>query len=332
MKIIYNIEEEQINNLINTITNFGIIVTHNILYDDFNIGTRNPTHILKNHTSLIYCLAVMNDGRLISGSHDKSIIIYNKRTFQPDLIIKEHNSWICYITQLNSGVLASCSDDKTIKLFKIKENNYEVLQTLNYHKDRASRIIELNNKTLVSSSLDSSIIFYIKDNDKYKKDYQFSTQCLCYTLIQTKENEICYSEVKNNRICFFDLLERKIKVSMSNIAAYDGVRSKLFLINKELLIVPGFKKLTFVNINKYEFVRKIETPDSGWIFGICLINKNILLTGDEKKAIKQWKIEGNNLILTSKKENAHSDEINALLNLGNGFIASCSDDHSIKIW
>ena len=332
IKIIYNIEDEQINGLINSINNFGKIIIDYDLYDDFNIELRNPTHILKNHTSGIYSLAVMKDGRLVSASLDKSIIIYNKITYQPDLIIKEHNSWLCNIIQLSSGELTSCSDDKTIKLFKIKGNSYEVLQTLNYHKGRVSRIIELSNKTLVSSSLDSSIIFYIKYNNKYKMDYQFSTHCPCYTIMQTKENEICYSEVKNNKFCFFDLLERKIKTSLVNISVYDGVRSQLILINKELLIAPGYGKLYMVNINRYQIVRVIETPDSDWVFGICKINKNILLTGDSNKTIKQWIIEKNNLVLTFKKENAHSSDINTLLKIGNGHIASCSDDHSIKIW
>ena len=76
---------------------------------------------------------------------------------------------------------------------------------------------------------------------------------------------------------------------MPNITAFDGVRSKLFLINKELLIVPGFKKLTIVNINKYEFVRKIETPDSGWIFGIYLINKKNIINRIWKKGNKVMK-------------------------------------------
>jgi len=332
MKIIYNIKEEEINHLINTINNFGKIISDNNLYDDFNIEPRNPTHILEAHTSSIYCLAIMNDGRLVSGSLDRSIIIYNKKTYQPDLIIKEHSSWICYIVQLSSGVLASCSDDKTIKLFKIKGNEYEVLQTLNYHKDRVCRIIELNNDILVSSSLDSSIIFYIKDNNEYKTNYQFSTQCPCHNIIQTKDNELCYSEVKNEKICFYNTLERKIKTSIININLIDSIRSKLFLINKELLIAPGKNKLTIVNINQYEIVRIIETPDSGRIYGICMINNVLLLTGDGNKTIRQWKIEGNNLILKSKKEKAHSGVINDLLNIGNGFIASCSDDFSIKIW
>ena len=58
----------------------------------------------------------------------------------------------------------------------------------------------------------------------------------------------------------------------------------------------------------------------------------MLLTGDDKKIIRQWRIEGDNLILVSKKEKAHDDSIFALLNLGNGHIASCSIDKTIKIW
>ena len=63
-----------------------------------------------------------------------------------------------------------------------------------------------------------------------------------------------------------------------------------------------------------------------------MLNKNMLLTGDYSYTLRQWKIEGDNLILVSKKEKAHDNYINVLLNLGNGFIASGSDDYTIKIW
>ena len=140
----------------------------------------------------------MNDGRLVSGSKDESIIIYNKETYKPEIIIKEHSDTVRYIIQLSSGILASCSNDGSIKLFNIKENKYEVLQTLNDHIHWVNKIIELKNKTLVSCSWDYSIIFYIKDNIKYKKDYQISTNGSCYNIIQTKDNEIDFDNAKKN--------------------------------------------------------------------------------------------------------------------------------------
>ena len=36
--------------------------------------------------------------------------------------------------------------------------------------------------------------------------------------METKENEICYSEIRKNTICFYDLKEKKIKSSLSNIS------------------------------------------------------------------------------------------------------------------
>ena len=63
-----------------------------------------------------------------------------------------------------------------------------------------------------------------------------------------------------------------------------------------------------------------------------MLNQNMLLTGDNAKIIRQWRIEGDNLILISKKEKAHNSYIIKLLNLENGHIASCAHDNTIKIW
>ena len=63
-----------------------------------------------------------------------------------------------------------------------------------------------------------------------------------------------------------------------------------------------------------------------------MLNKNMLLTGDDAEIIRQWKVEEDNLILVSKKEKTHDKDICVLLNIGNGFIASGSDDKTIKIW
>ena len=42
------------------------------------------------------------------------------------------------------------------------------------------------------------------------------------------------------------------------------------------------------------------------IIGICILKDYILFTGDSKGIIREWKIEGDNLILISQKENTHN--------------------------
>ena len=131
-------------------------------------------------------------------------------------------------------------------------------------------------------------------------------------------------------VCFFDINERKIKTSISNISK--SWKSPFIMISKDLLFISGINSISIINIKYYEIIREIELPNSGCINGACILNKNILLTGDNNGKIREWKIEDDNLILISKKENAHNNWICSLLNIGNGHIASGSGDNSIKIW
>ena len=48
---------------------------NNNLYNNFDIKLKEPIHILNNHTKTVFCLNILKDGRLVSGSRDKSIII-----------------------------------------------------------------------------------------------------------------------------------------------------------------------------------------------------------------------------------------------------------------
>ena len=103
------------------------------------------------------------------------------------------------------------------------------------------------------------------------------------------------------------------------------------MITKDLLVVGGLNKLSIINVNNYSLDRIIELTNT-CIFGFCMIDENIFLTGDNNGVIIQWKIEGNNIIEISRKDKAHSDSIYTLIRIGNGLIASGSCDKSIKIW
>ena len=72
---------------------------------------------MKGHSSYVWCLTKMNDGRLASGSRNGKIIIYNEKTYQPDIIMKEHNDGVCCIIQLNNGMLVSAGKDSLIKVW-----------------------------------------------------------------------------------------------------------------------------------------------------------------------------------------------------------------------
>ena len=302
---------------------------HDILYNNYNIKNKSLILKLKYHKQSIMCSTILNDGRFATCSNDKSIIIYNNKTFKPDQIIKEHYDNVNYILKLNSGLLASSSNDGTIKIYNIKKNNYEVVQTLKYHANCINKIIELNNDKLACCSKCYSIIIYSKDkNDKYIKDFTIFNRCTC--IIKTKENEICFNDENKKQLNFYDLFEKKNINEICNLIIYGN--NCFNMITKDLLLVTEYEKLYIINVNQYNLVRIINVPDSSYIHISCLINKNIVLTGEMNGNIKQWKIEGDNLKLISTKEKAHDYTILSLIKLGDGHIISGSADGIIKIW
>ena len=104
------------------------------------------------------------------------------------------------------------------------------------------------------------------------------------------------------------------------------------MMTKDLLLTTGENKLSIININSHNIIRTIDVSGSSWIRCACMLNENILLTGDGNKRIMQWKIVGDNLQLISKKENAHESYIYTLSKIGNGLIISGSYDKFVKIW
>ena len=335
-EIIFSLSENNIQDYLEEIKTLGEIkIKKEDIFENYKIESKNPIYTLNNHTRNVLCLTIINDGRLVSGARDCLIIIYNKETYKPDLIINEHKRAICCLLQLSSGLLASCSEDNTIKLFTINGKEYKLIQTLEYHSSTVYKIIELKYKNyLVSCSSDSSIIFYFKNknNNEYKKDYYITTDGCCSSVIQTKINEICSSEENNEKMRFYDVSKKSLKASISGISKRNGTDEWLIMLNESFLAVPGKNIITIINVNQYKIARIIKADDSGWIMGSCIINENLLFTGDNSYSIRQWKIEEDNLLLISKKDFAHKGDINTLINLGNGHFASGSDGGTVKIW
>ena len=128
-------------------------------YDKFKIDL--ITNILKidyDKTANLSCL--LDDGRLGSCLKDNKIIIYYKKEFR----FKNWNTFgrnILYIA-LKPNILVGSSSDKAFKMFKIKNNNCEIMQSIDDHKDEITYILALNNKILVYYALDGRFTKYYK--------------------------------------------------------------------------------------------------------------------------------------------------------------------------
>jgi WD40 repeat protein len=106
------------------------------------------------HDDLVSSLLYTNSF-LISGSHDKTIKIWNE--FRCIKEIDAHKARVQCLLLLPNGYFASGSDDKKIKIWDLQ--NFTSINVLEGHKSRIFNLVLLKDNRIVSNSYDKLIIW-----------------------------------------------------------------------------------------------------------------------------------------------------------------------------
>ncbi len=309
--------------------------------NNFDISNIYLENSIKINTQSIYCLLILNDGRICSASNDSKINILNKFTYETEITIDIFQNGIYYISQLKNLNLICCSE-KIIKIIKILDKNkksnklFEVIQTLSKHSNKIWKVIELNDNNLISCSSDKTIIIWENNNNFYKFKYFIPIIAdSVRSIIETKINEIAYTSFYEQKLYFYNTKTRnQIKILTKIFSS--GWNNDIFYYNENYIFVGGNLNIYLINIKKYLIINSFETDN--YILSFLLMGNNYLLTGDNKGNIYQWMFneKEENLSLMSKKiEKSLNNLEKSIYNIkliDNNRLITASEDSTIKIW
>ena len=101
----------------------GKIIKHTMYPFVVKIKNQNKTiqkggvkliKVLEGHTYIVTCILELKDGRLLSGSYDNTLKLWNKDTGDCISTLEEHDDPVTCSLELSDGRLLSGSDDKNI--------------------------------------------------------------------------------------------------------------------------------------------------------------------------------------------------------------------------
>ena len=305
--------------------------------DSIGLPKSIPKSTLKGHRQAITCLAFHPFyKRLVSGSEDASIIIWECDEFSQDKSVRAHSNTVNHISFDNNGkFLGSCSSDLSIKIWNFE--NMTVYRTLNGHEHTVSYIeFTPDCNYLFSASRDKSIKYWEVNTGNCKKTLFGHSEWVRCVSVNFKGTLLGSSSDDE------DIIIWQIDSNFNQLNTLSGhsnkIESVIFLKNEKSIInvfssdyVQNFNK-NFTEDNKgdYNKINEEFLKKQKLMKEINNINKEYLLSASRDKLIMLWDVIGGICIKTFS---GHDNWVRNLCEHPSGkYFVSCSDDKSVRIW
>jgi WD40 repeat protein len=275
----------------------GRIMKHSNLNDGimeiWNVHTDNCELTLRHH-SRINCCAFLPDERIITGSDDSTLKIWNIKTgfsntsCKCELTLEGHTDSVEMCRVLSDGRIISASLDNTLKIWNIQNGMCEL--TMRGHTDSIKDCSILSDGKIISASYDGTLkIWNIKSGSS-------NTSCNC-------ELTLCEDKY-NNMTCYAILSDRRIVSGTSN----------------------GTLKIWNISNGKCELILK---GHSGTVSCCSVLPDGRIISGSFDDTLKIWNPQIGKCEVTLE---GHNDWVSCCAISPDGIIVSGSYDNTLKIW
>lgn len=274
------------------------------------------------HDAWITSICILKDERLASSSNDSSIIIYNK-LFQSQIYIKNaHSDYISSLRALRDGGLVSSSGDRTIKMWKINNNDFQLIGVLTGHSNRIDKVIELKDGKLCSCSADKTIKIW--NNYRCVKTLTGHTGGVV-SIIETNDYIVSASH-DDDELRIWDNSKYQCIQIINNVDCYS--RNSLAQVKENSLLLGGVNILYVVDVLTSQ-KNKIEDQLLGCVYCLNILRSGVALIGSSKGEICIYNVSFNQIIFNKR---FHNDSITCIIETKDNKIISCSGDRTINIY
>ncbi len=341
LKINYDYGFENNNNIsIEEYKNKNIKNSNNILNSQISNNKNNNINIeygikkkefeciktLKGHSEKIVSLIELSSGKLISGSYDNSMRIWDINNNTQDKIINENGKVFCILEFEKNKILIGTSEN-CINLWDINYNNDKCIFSFTGHDLWVNALVKCNNNYFASGSNDSNIKIWDYYNRICKSTLKGHVDCIL-SLIILKNNNLCSGSADLT----LRIWDWKSSECLSILKGHvKWVKCVLELDNG--IIITGSDDKTIKLWKNYINIETLEGHKHS-VRTFCQINEKFFASGSFDSTIKIWEINSWKCVQTLY---GHESNIICLINLNsrisnNNIIASCSNDKTIKIW
>jgi WD40 repeat protein len=286
---------------------------------------------LRGHTNPIMCINILSNGRIISGSRDKTLRIWDLHSGEELMLLEGHTNMVMNIIVLpDTKRFISVDNDRNLKIWEISDGQlvYEFKAgSLVWNKAFA---ITPDGNWLVCKENGDDTVLQVLDLSTCKRllTLQGHTENI-YSVTITPDGQRVVSVSADKSLIVWDLCSgQKIHTLKSHTAFIYDVA---IMPNGKQAISASFDKtLKLWDLETGELLRDFKGHNAQILTVSIFANGKRAIAGSCDNILKVWDIESGKTLQTLK---GHTDWIRGIVvTPDNKRAISASDDYTLKVW
>jgi WD40 repeat protein len=276
----------------------------------------------------ILCIAKTQDQKIISGSADGTIRVWNQVNGKCEASFQAHDCAVLAII-IQGDHIVSGSEDHSIRIWDLF--TYDCLDTVRFPGGSIKSLVSIDQRRIACGSNDGAIFIF---ESSTRNQFSLEHHNGAVEALTNLGNGRLVSGSLDGSVIIWNLSDRKPVFSFEiNSSPKLGTRPRILSLkysDKDLLVIAS-ERIAIFSCTESSFEEEYSLDsDIGLVLSLCELDSSQIAYGTADGQIGTWRYQNCNL--AQSLNDAHSGWINGIIGINDSAMASCSDDGTIRLW
>jgi len=277
---------------------------------------------LEGHWDEINVVAVVDSRRVVSGSQDGTVRVWDLETGETLRTLKVHEYWFVVVAVVDSRRAVSSSDYGALRLWDLETG--ETLRTLRGHSDEISAVAVVDGHRAVSGSQDRTLRVWNLETGETLLRLEGHSKNISALAVVDGRRVISGSSDRTLRVWDLETGE-----TLRTLKGHSGEVSAVAVVDSRRAISASLDRTLRVWDLKTGKTLRILKGHSAGVTTLVVVNGRQAISGSIDRTLRVWDLETGEILHTLEW---HPDGITALAMVDDRRVISGSSDGMLRVW